>query len=120
MPKSLDKYARENSKYLMLTDGETFEGTYIGYKIVPSRFDPDKETVIYGLKYTTGETTNFQSSSTFVAKTLSKLSDGDTVKITRKGTGTNTKYTITSPALAVAPTPVAEPELQPDEDALPF
>ena len=119
MSKTLDQYAKENSKFLTLGDGEKFEGYYVAYRIVPNSFDPEKETIVYKLKHKTGEFTYLQSASTYCAKMFGKLKEGDAVKVTRHGIGMKTKYLIESPALQAGV--VGESDLQPDDGAdLPF
>ncbi len=114
MEKSLHDYVKDNSKFLKLEDGEAFEGTYIGFKVTGSKFDPEKETVVYKVKYADGKEVFFQTASVAVARVLGKFKGGELIRIKRKGTGTNTKYEITSPDITVT-----EDELQPD-DEVPF
>ena len=111
MVKNLNDYVRDNSKFLRLEDGEFFEGVYVAYKVVTSKFDPDKETVVYKLRYDDGKETYFQTASVAVAKTLGKLKGGEKIIIKRHGIGTNTKYDISSPDITVTPE-----EMEPDQD----
>lgn len=111
MTKSLNDYVKDNSKFLRLEEGETFEGVYVTFKVVPSKYDPEKETVIYKLRYPDDKETYFQTASVAVAKTLGKFKGGEKIKIKREGSGTNTKYFITS-----ADIQIAAHELEPDQD----
>lgn len=111
MAKNLNDFVKDNSKFLRLQDGETFEGTYVGYKVTTSTFDPDKETVVYKLRYEDGKEVYFQTGSTAVASIFSKFKGGERVKVKREGTGTATKYKISSPAVIIS-----QEEMEPDDD----
>ena len=99
--KTLNDYVRDNSKFLRLADGESFEGTFVAYKVTASTFDPDKETVVYKLKYKDGKETYWQTVSAAVAKAFSKLKGGEAVSITRKGEGSSTRWDIKSPEATI-------------------
>lgn len=109
--KTLNDFVKDNSKFLRLDDGEIFEGFYMAYKITSSQFDPEKETVVYKLRYEDGKDVYFQTASVAVAKILGKLKGGEKIKIKRDGSGTKTKYHISSPDIQIAPE-----ELEPDQD----
>ena len=111
--KTLNDFVKENSKFLKLGDGETFSGTYVSYKVTASKFDPDKETVVYKLKHLEGSEVFFQTASIVVAHTLSAFKGGEAVTITRKGVGSKTSYEITTPSI------MTEDDLSPDEDFTP-
>lgn len=112
--RTLNDFVKDNSKFLRLANGESFEGVYRGYKITSNQFDPEKETVVYKLEYTDGKPAFFQTASVAVARVLGKFKGGETVKIVRHGEGTKTKYEIKSPDIQIT-----EEEMQPDED-VPF
>ena len=109
--KNLNDFVRDNSKFLRLTDGESFEGYYKGYTVTQSQFDPEKETVVYKLAYDDGKGVFFQTASIAVAKTFGKMKGGEKIRITRKGSGTKTQYVISSPDIQIT-----QDELSPDED----
>lgn len=109
--KNLNDFVRDNSKFLRLEDGESFEGFYLTFKVTGSKYDPEKETVIYKLRYEDGKEVYFQTASVAVAKTFGKLKGGEKIKIKRKGAGTNTQYLISSPDLQISPE-----ELEPDQE----
>jgi len=111
MTKTLNDFVKDNSKFLRLSNGETFEGTYVGYKVVGSKFDPEKETVIYKLRYQDGKEIYFQTASVAVARVFGNFKGGERIKIKREGEGTNTKYLISSPEIHISPE-----EMNPDED----
>ena len=111
MEKNLNDFVKDNSKFLRLSDKESFEGVYKGYKVGPSHFDPEKETVNYKLAYDDGKAVFFQTASVAVAKIFGKMKGGEKIKITRHGAGTKTQYKITSPDIQID-----ESELEPDQD----
>jgi len=87
-------WADENSPYIMLADGESIIGQYVGYKMIPSHFDPEKEVVQYTLLID-GKEKFFKSGSNSVALQFDKMEDNAMVQITRQGEDRNTKYIIT-------------------------
>jgi hypothetical protein len=112
MGKTLNDYVKDNSKFLRLADGESFEGTFVAYKVTASTFDPEKETVVYKLKYKDGKETYWQTASAAVAKAFSKFKGGEAVSITRKGDGPSTRWDIKSPEAGID----VDSDLAPDED----
>ena len=60
---------------------------------------------------TDGKEIYFQTASVAVAKTFGKFKGGELIKIKREGSGTNTKYFITSPEIKIE-----DHELEPDQD----
>ena len=111
MSKTLNDYVKDNSKFLRLEDGETFDGFYSAYKVVGSKFDPEKETVVYKLRYEDGKEIYFQTASVAVAKIFGKFKGGEKIRIKREGSGTQTKYHITSPEISIN-----SEELEPDQE----
>lgn len=111
MAKTLNDFVKDNSKFLRLQDGESFEGIYVAFKVTPSTFDPEKETCIYKLKYEDGKEIYWQTASVAVARVISKYKGGEAINIKRQGSGTKTKYVISSPDITVD-----DSELQPDEE----
>lgn len=101
MGKTLQEFVKDNSKFLRLADGESFEGSFVGYKVTASSFDPEKEIVVYKLKYKDGKETYWQTASAAVAKAFSKFKGGEKVSITRKGEGNNTRWDIKSPEAVI-------------------
>lgn len=96
MPKDLKTFVKDNQKFLKIKSGETFVGVYLGFAVGPNRFDPDKESVSYKFKYTDSEKTIiWNNGSTKVADMMAQFSQGETLQISRTGSGTNdTKYEI--------------------------
>jgi hypothetical protein len=112
--KTLTQFVKDNSKFLRLSDGESFTGSYVGYKISANSYDPEKEIVVYKLKFEDGKEVFWQTASCAVAKLFSKFKGGEKVVITRHGDGTQTKYEIKSPEVMIS-----KDELEPDEE-VPF
>jgi hypothetical protein len=114
MSKNLNDFVKDNSKFIRLDDGESFEGTFKSFKVVSSQFDPEKETVVYKLAYLDGKESFWQTSSVRVAKLFSKFKGGEIVKITRHGKGNETKYEISSPDIKIE-----KEEIGPDDEVPP-
>ena len=96
MAETLEQFAKENSKFLRLENNETFTGKFVSYKIAPSEFDPEKEVVLYTLEAPTGRKVIWKTGSSGVAKRMGQLAPGSTITITRRGTGTQTQYRVTT------------------------
>jgi len=91
--KNLKEYVKNRRKYIKVDDGETIEATYQGFDIIPSKFNADEETVRYKLEIE-DEVKPWDTSATSVAEEFAKIEPGQKVSISRKGTGTKTKYEI--------------------------
>lgn len=87
----LADWAKENSQFLKIQDGESVEVVYKKSKFIPSVFDSDKETVRYTFETDYGEKT-WDTSASYVALFFDELKAGQRVRITREGEGTKTKY----------------------------
>ena len=85
----LGDWGKQNSKFLVLKDGDIFEGVYQGFSIVPSHFDPAQTTCAYNL-----DGMIFNSSSRKLAVQMDTVPVGSVVKIIRHGTGAKTTYTV--------------------------
>lgn len=85
--------AKQLNPYIQLEDGESVTGIYQGWKEVANNFDPEKSQFQYTV-IVEGEKKYFKSGSLKIAAIFDNFKEGDTVKITRKGSGTNTKYDI--------------------------
>ena len=82
-----------------MDDGETIEAVYRGYKIGVNSFDPEKEMAFYKLVVVQdGEevTKLFKSMSGKAARFFDPLADGQRVKLTRHGKGSETTYDFTT------------------------
>ena len=89
----LNDWAKSKSGFLKLEDNESVKCVYNGFKIVPSRFEQDQETVQY-LLTVDGQEKLFESKASSVAQSFDKLIEGDGVLIGRNGVGSKTKYVI--------------------------
>ena len=87
----LSDFRKKNSNFLTLADGETVKGEYLGYKITPSPFDPEREVVLYYLEVE-GQKKIFRSSSNKAAEFFEKIKKLQKVVIKRLGTGRDTQY----------------------------
>jgi len=90
---SLKDYINEASTFLRIHPGETVYCQYLGYKVVPNRFDPEAKSVQYILVVNGIEKT-FESRSINLAEQFSEIPEGSWVKITRTGEGSKTKYKV--------------------------
>lgn len=97
--KDLDSFIKSNRKYVSIQDGETFKGVYQGFKILPDRFNPGKETVAYMFQVGDSESLlPWTKASPKIALQMKKFGPGDVLEITRFGEGTDTKYHIRAAA----------------------
>jgi len=89
----LEKWAKEQQKYIKLQDGETLELKYLGYKFVQSSFDSEKEIIRY-MFVIDGFEKPFDSGSTILAQDFDQIAINSMVTLSRKGKGNKTKYTV--------------------------
>lgn len=83
----LSNWSKENSKFIKIKSGESFEGVYEGYKEgVNMNGEP---AIIY--KFDGKE---FKSSSAKLAESFDKIAKGTKVKISREGEGLQTKWEV--------------------------
>lgn len=125
----LGAWAKDNSPFLSLDDGETVQVEYLGYKMVQDRRDANKEKPVYKMAWLQPDGSKvvklFETSAGNVAKFFDPLSDElgkakkiTMVSITRHGVGTDTKYKLVEMDASGQPTGVAaEAE---DKDDFPF
>ena len=85
----LGEWSKKNSKFLVIRDGDTVQAKFNGARIVPSTFDPEKETVSYKL----GEQT-WNCSARSLAAQMDKVPMGTEIAITRTGEGPKTRYAV--------------------------
>src|SRR3990167_2963647 len=87
----LSDWAKENSQFIKLADKESIELVYKGFKIVPNKFDTDKESIRY--IFLVEEKEKFwEKGAGYIAEYFDNVKEGEVVKITRKGEGNQTKY----------------------------
>lgn len=98
MSKDLKDFVVNNRKFLKLEDGETVKAVYHGYKIIPNRFDPEKEVVSYRLTIDgmdKDKVINWECGRADVAEQMESIPVRSTIVISRSGAGTSdTKYDI--------------------------
>ena len=87
----LSDWAKENSQFIKLANGESIELVYKGFKIVPNKFDTDKETIRY-IFLVNGKEKFWENGTRYAAEYFDNVKEGEVVKITRKGEGNKTKY----------------------------
>ena len=95
MDQELLDWIRKNSKSLTLDDGESVEVVYQGRKIGANPFDPEKEIIFYKMQVSIGGAEMvkiFRSASLKAARFFAGIAEGSKVRMTRHGTGTETKY----------------------------
>ena len=85
----LGDWGRQNSKFLVLKDGDEYTGIYQGFSIVPSHFDPAQTTCAYNL-----DGMIFNSSSRKLAVQMDNVPHNSKVRIKRKGNGAKTSYSV--------------------------
>ncbi len=85
----LGKWAKKGKKFLTCQDNETIQGKFTGAKIIPSNFDPTKETIAYTI-----DEKQFNCSNKGLASQMDLVPLGSVVHITRKGTGVKTSYSV--------------------------
>lgn len=96
MGQDLKSFVKNNRKFYKFADGETGTFIYRGFKVVPDRFNPDGETVVYSLQEVTGEKVyQWQNKSTKVAEQMANIAVGETIQIERKGADLKTSYIVT-------------------------
>jgi hypothetical protein len=91
---NLRDWAKKVSPFIAVTTEEPFVGKFMGYKMVPNRFDTEKETVRYLFELPDGTQKPWENGQAAVASTFDGIEKETWVKITRLGEGNKTKYEI--------------------------
>lgn len=93
---TLKQWAKENSNFIKLDDGESFEGIYQGYVFAVNQ--NGQETPCYKFKTTDGKQKMLQSQNKALCDAFDEESGtfkkNDSVKITRRGLDKNTRYEV--------------------------
>lgn len=89
----LRDWADSQTDRLVIEPGEAVLVKYLGFKVIPNRFDPKSTTVEYHLLVGEEEKT-FTSRSGTLARGFDKIEIEGTAKILRTGEGSNTRYKI--------------------------
>lgn len=87
----LNEWAKQNSRFFKIEDGETVRVVYEGFKVGKSSFDDERDVISYTIKTSEGRKV-WNSSSPKVASFFDKIKPGQTVSVTRNGSGRNTNY----------------------------
>lgn len=90
----LKDWAVKQSPFITIDTDQSIMVKYLGFKMVPNRFDVDKETVRYLFELPDGEQKPWENGQLQVAKVFDEIAKGTMVKITRTGEGQKTRYEI--------------------------
>ena len=90
----LGNFAKQQSAFLKLNSGEKIEAVYLGYKIMQSPFDPDKEIVSYKLETEWG-VKSWNTGSSYIAQAFDTISLKSRIRILKQGEGQQARYQIT-------------------------
>lgn len=83
-------FAKRNSKFIKIDDGESVEGIFGGSKaVLKDSFGEEKEVMRYKLDNKT-----FDSMSGSLAVQMDEVSVGQKIRISRTGKSTETKYLV--------------------------
>jgi len=96
MAKSLEDYAKEQSNFISLKDGEHYDGIYRGYKYVEKEMRGEtNEYVRFMIEdLVDNRVRNLDSRSGRLARKMGQVIPGTKIKITRSGESFETDYKI--------------------------
>lgn len=86
--------AKKRSVYLMLGDGESVIAIYRGFKFVPDSYNPTEPDIAQFKLEIDGEIKYYKSRSAKIMFVFDKVKEGQGVKISRAGTGQNTRWQV--------------------------
>lgn len=94
--RTLNEFAKSKSNFVSIEDGKSYTCIYKGYKFIEKdSFGETKEYARYLLKdIEDGETRNLDSMSAKFATSMNDIKEGTQIKISRNGTGMDTKYDV--------------------------
>ena len=87
----LGNWKKEQSDFISLKDGEEFTGVYKGWKLVGSRFDPEKQIPRFTFEIN-GKEKSMDNGNGSLLDFLDGITEGQTVNIKRTGEKVQTKY----------------------------
>ena len=90
----LKDWAIKQSPFITIDTDESIVVKYMGFKMVPNRFDVDKETVRYLFELPDGEQKPWENGQLEVAKEFDEIEKGTSVRISRTGEAAKTRYEI--------------------------
>ena len=89
----LKDWSRKQSKFVKLEDGESMTLQYEGFDIIPSKFDPEKQSIRYKFSLN-GDKKFWENGTQKVALQFDNIKTGSIVKVTRKGLEKATSYAV--------------------------
>ena len=89
----LKTWARENSPFIRLNDGDSETGIYKGWVKMQDTYNPGKEKIRYSIEID-GKVKTFDNGSVSVAMQFDDAKEGDLIKITAHGTDMRKRYTV--------------------------
>jgi len=89
----LSDFAKRNSQFISLADGESVEVVFKGFKIGANTYQPDKEVVMYQFETEYGLKT-LRSGACGLARLFDNIQKGSKVRLTRHGLGNQTSYKV--------------------------
>ena len=87
-------WKKEQSDFVTLKSGESFTGVYKSWKLVGSRFDPEKQIPRFTFDVD-GKEKSMDNSNGSLLSGMDGIEEGTRVTITRTGEKTNTRYQVT-------------------------
>lgn len=88
---ALADQARKMSPYLRVSPGEEVTAVYKGFKLIPNKFDPEKETIQYRLELD-GSSKFWETGNPRVAMFFDTCLEGDIVSIKNVGEDKKPRY----------------------------
>src|SRR3990172_12059365 len=91
---TLKDWAVKQSPFIVIETNESIIVKYLGFKMVPNRFDVDKEVVRYLFQLQDGTQKPWENGQLQVARVFDEIEKETWVKISRTGEGNKTRYEI--------------------------
>jgi len=89
----LKEWSKKQSKFVKLDDCESMTLQYDGFDVIPSKFDPEKQSIRYKFSLN-GEKKFWENGTSKVALQFDQIKVGSIVKVTRSGLDKATSYAI--------------------------
>lgn len=86
-------WAKISAKFISVEIGEEVEVIYRGFKIVPDKFNPEKECIQYTFETEWGNKL-FESKSLTIARAIDTVKIGDKIKLRKEKFGDKGRYVI--------------------------
>ena len=95
-PEQVREWAKKNSKFIKLADGDSFKGKLKDFKAIPDHFNPDKEVIRYTFEMEDGQLKYWDNGRASVVEAMAGFV-GKLVEVWRRGEGKNdTSYEVLS------------------------